>query len=206
MGKISKRITLALFVGFITGALWLVLIRLVTYRQDIVHFHANFALYIDGQRESFNNFTYYEEVAACGTDEKNNPKTRVHMHDNVNSVVHVHDDASTWGHFFANLGLNLSNTVVQTDAGVFRDGQDGKRLQFMLNGKEVGGIANQTIRSEDVLLINYGNEDQAEIRARYDDIPHDAGEYNSRHDPAACKGSEDLTFSQRLRKAIGVGN
>lgn len=206
MGKISKRIAAALFIGFLAGVLWLVLIRLATYRQDIVHYHANFALYINGQREAFDNFTYYEEVASCGTDENNNPKARVHMHDNVNSVVHVHDNASTWGHFFANLGLSLSNDTLHTETGVYADGLDGKRLQFILNGEEVGGIANQTIRSKDVLLINYGDEEQAAIQSRYDEVPSDAGEYNSRHDPASCKGSESLTFGQRLREAIGVGN
>ena len=205
--KINKRLALGVLAGFVLGTLWLVAIRFVTYKNDATHYHANFALYINGQRDEFKNFTFYEEVQSCGSDEKNNPKTRVHMHDNINHVVHVHEPGVTWGHFFANLGYALDNTVIKTDDGVFVDGASGSTLTFMLNGKPVAKIANEVIRSEDVLLINYGKDDSAgALKSRYEAIKKDAADYNKRNDPSSCSGAKELTTAERIKKAIGITN
>lgn len=203
--KTDKKMFLgALAAGFVLGVFWLAVIRFVTYKPEAVHYHANFALYIDGVREDFDSFTFYEEVASCDADELNNPKARVHMHDNVNYVAHIHDNGATWGHFFANLGYTLGNDLIKTDAGVFVDGQDDKNLRFVLNGNDVQSLANQTIGNEDVLLINYGDADAQELKTRYDAIIKDAAEYNERDDPSSCKGNKPLTFGERLKKAIGI--
>lgn len=201
----DKRILWSLLIGFVVGSLWLIAVRFVTYQSNNVHYHANFALYVDGQRQEFDNFTFYEEVQSCGSDEVNNPRTRVHMHDNINYVVHVHDNAATWGHFFANLGYTLGNNVIKTDEAVLADGENGNELTFILNGEEVEAVSNMTIRSEDVLLVNYGQDDPATLQLRYDEITKDAAEYNGRNDPSACTGSKPLTFTERLKQAIGIG-
>ena len=102
-------------VAFLLGALWLFAVRFVLLDRDAVHYHANFAVYVEGERLPFDNFTFYEEVQSCGGDDVNNPKIRVHMHDRISNVVHVHDNAATWGHFFANLGYANGDTVFKTD-------------------------------------------------------------------------------------------
>lgn len=206
MARIPKRLILALTAGFVAGVIWLIAVRFLTYKSDAVHYHANFAVFINGERETFDNFTFYEEVASCNADELGNPKTRVHMHDKVNYVVHVHDNAATWGHFFANLGYTFGNDVMKTDKDTFISGTDEKELRFILNGQETESIANQTIRSEDVLLVDYSEGTTQELMERYNGIQHDAGEYNLRDDPASCKGSQHLTFGERLKEAIGIGN
>lgn len=199
----NKKLTLAVTIGFLVGALWLVAIRFLTYKNDAVHYHANFALYINGQRDPFDSFTFYEEVQSCGSDEVNNPRTRTHLHDNINSVAHVHDAASTWGHLFANLSYTLGDDVLKTDDGVFVDGEEDNKLQFILNGKEVDGVANRTIRSEDALLINYGRDDQKTLDERYNQITKDANEYNKRNDPSSCTGTKPTSFGKRLKESIG---
>ncbi len=199
---VNNRVIIALLAGFIIGTLWLVAFRFFAWKSEAVHYHANFALYVNGQRDEFDNFTFYEEVQACGGDAINNPRTRVHMHDQKNYVVHVHDNAATWGAFFANLGYALGNNVLKTDDGIYVDGQGGK-LSFILNGEPVAGVANRTIENEDVLLINYGNEDDKTLKTRYDEIPTDAGEFNAKYDPSSCSGGEGLTFSERLKEAFG---
>lgn len=200
--NISKRIALALAVGFLIGVLGLVGLRFITFQDTRTHYHANFALYINGQRDAFNNFTFYEEVQSCSSDDVNNPRTRVHMHDKVNHVAHVHDPASTWGHLFANLSYTLGNDLLKTDKGIFTE-SDKNKLTFMLNGKEIQTIANEPIRSEDVLLINYGNDPQELLESRYDTITKDAADYNKRTDPSSCKGSKSITFMDRLKHALG---
>lgn len=198
---------LTFVIGFVAGAALLITMRFITYSPKIVHYHANFALFVNGEREDFDNFTFYEEVASCGSDDGNNPKTRVHMHENVNDVIHVHDAGSTWGHLFSNLGFFLGNNILQTDGGIYVDGSEGgKRLKFILNGQESRSIANQTIQSEDVLLINYGDESLEALQQRYEAIQRNAGEYNHKSDPASCKGSEKLSFVERLKKAVGIND
>lgn len=204
LDKFNKRIAVAVAVGFVLGMLWLVAARFISYTSANTHFHANFALYINGQRDEFKNFTFYEEVQSCGSDEKNDPKHRVHMHDNINHVVHVHEAGVMWGHFFANLGYTLGDKLVQTDQGLYINGQDGAKLTFVLNGKEVNNIANKPIKSEDVLLVSYGKDDQTTIQKRYDGITKDAAEFNKRNDPSSCTGTKPLTFGQRLKKAVSL--
>lgn len=200
----NKRLIIAAAAGFAAGIIWLIALRFILYSPNDVHHHANFALYVNGERDPFDSFTFYEEVQSCTDDELNNPLTRVHMHDQISNVVHVHDGAVTWGHFLANLGYGLTDTVLETDEGVFIDGEDDKQLKFILNGEPVNSIANQVIGSEDKLLIDYGEADQQTLYERYDSIEHTAGEYNQKPDPSSCSGGKNPGFVERLKHAIGI--
>jgi hypothetical protein len=200
--KFDKRITWAVLAGFVAGVLWLVAVRFITYQPDETHYHANFAVYVDGKRDEFKSFTFYEEIQSCGSNVADNPKHRVHMHDNVNHVVHVHEPGVMWGHFFANLGYTLGDTLIKNDNGVHISDQDGRQLSFVLNGEKTNSIANRLIRSEDVLLISYGNDDAETIQQRYDAIVKDAADYNKRRDPSSCSGTKELTFTERIKKSI----
>jgi hypothetical protein len=205
MGKrIARPLVLAALLGFVAGVLWLGAIRFVTYRSDAVHYHANFALYVNGKRDPFKSFTFYEEVNACASDELDNPKTRVHMHNQNGGLVHVHAHATTWGQFFDNLGYTLGDTVLKTDDGVYVTNVDGNKLTFTLNGKPVDTVANRLIQSEDKLLINYGQDSDATLRQRSDQIPRDAAKANTENDPSTCSGSHKLTLRERLWHAVGI--
>jgi hypothetical protein len=76
-------------------------------------------------------------------------------------------------------------------------------LTFILNGQPVPHIANRIIKSEDVLLINYGKDDNQTLQSRYAAIPKTAHHYNVTKDPAACQGGEELTPLNRLKQAVG---
>lgn len=191
-----------LLLGVLLGALTIVAVHFFTISDDSVHYHANFGLYINGERDEFKGFGFYEEVSSCGGNNLNNPKIRTHLHDNKNALVHVHDDAATWGHFFANLGYSLGDTVLETRKGVYVNGQDGNTLQFRLNGKPIDSVANKTIGDKDILLVTYGDEDEARIKQQESSIAKDAGKYDETADPAACSGSKPLTFSEKLQRSI----
>ena len=190
-------------VGFLFGFLVLFGIHFFTAASEDVHYHANFAFYVNGDQDEFDNFTFYEEIQACNPANGVRPESRAHMHEMVNHVVHVHDEGVTWGHFFANLGYTLGNDTVITNDGAFVDG-DGAELTFILNGQRTRSIANQLIGDQDRLLINYGDEGEDEISERFEQIPTDAAEYNEKDDPASCAGESELTLADRLRKAIGL--
>lgn len=178
----------------------LFLVRYFMVKDDSVHYHANFALYVNGQQEKFESPLFYEEIAACSAYGHADPKHRVHMHDKNSGLVHVHADGVTWGHFFANLGFVLSKNLIETDNGIFVD-DESRELTFYLNGKEVDSVANTAIQSEDVLLIDYGNSSDDAIKSEYSNISRDAPEANTAKDPASCSGNE-LTVKDRTIRAL----
>lgn len=200
---LNKRRLLQCVAFFLLGALTLITIRFITIEKKETHYHANFAVFIDGKRFDFNNFIFYEEVQSCGGAELNNPRTRVHMHDNVNHVVHVHDTAATWGHFFTNLGMVNGDTVFKTNTDTYVETKE-KPIRFILNDAEVDMTANRTIVSEDVLLVSIGTVADEMLQEQYAQISKDAGEYNYRNDPSSCSGGQPLTVGERLKQSIGV--
>ncbi len=203
-----QRLLAAIVLGFVAGIVWLLGMRFILQSNDSVHYHANFSVVIDGTPDEFKNFSFYEEVASCGGNDVNNPKLRVHLHDDGtlsrDNVVHVHDEAVTWGHLFANLGYTLGNDVIRTSQGVFVNGQDGKRLNFILNGEQVVAVANRVIGDQDILLVSYGKEDLPNLKTQYEQVPKDAGTYNNTADPAACSGEKPLTWRERLQRTLNL--
>ena len=200
--RFLKSKTLIFALGILVGLVAVVVFRYIAFKDTDVHYHANFALYINGERDPFKSFTFYEEVQACMTDNKVDPKTRVHMHDQNSGLIHVHASGVTWAQFFNNLGYGLTDTMIQTDKGAYMNGQDGKRLSFTLNGKPTGAIANRVIQSEDKLLINYGDDEPSVLEQRFKTVPNDAHEANLKHDPGACSGGHELTTWQRMKKSM----
>lgn len=196
----NKQIKQALVI-FLASFIWITAVRFVLYNPTTTHYHANFAIYINGEREMFDSFVFYEEVTQCGGDAED-PKRRTHMHDDIPDVVHVHDEEVTWGHFFANLGFTLGNRAISTRSETLVEGPDND-FSFILNGEEISQIANRIIGDEDRLLIDLGSSDKAVTQSRYDKVAKTAAAYNETADPSACSGSEvDTSFTERLKKAL----
>lgn len=199
----NKKKLITVGVAFLFGALWIIALRFITIRTDAVHYHANFGIFVNGQRVTLDSPLYYEEVQACGGDEVDNPKIRTHMHNQVNSIVHVHDSGVTWGHFFANIGMTDGDSVFRIDQKIYQNSKESP-ITFILNGQKVDTTANRVIKSEDVLLVSIGTIEERDLQAQYTALPKDAGEFNKKYDPAGCSGGKDFTFSERLKKAVGV--
>jgi hypothetical protein len=198
--RFKKRDLAFVFIGVVVAfGLRFVLVDAVT-----THYHANFAMYVNGVRDEFKSPTFYEEISSCSATNHDNPKTRVHMHGQEFDTVHVHDDGSTWGHFFANLSYTLGDKVLVTDNGVFVDGSDGKKLRFILNGNEISSVANLPIESEDKLLIDFSSDDQRTLQSRYSTISSTAHEHNEKPDPASCSGGAKETLKDRFTRTLGT--
>ena len=189
------------------GALVVLGIRVAAYSPEKgVHYHANFAVYINGQREAFRGLNYYEEEAAtaCGVAEtseaETTPMSRVHMHGNVNDVVHVEDGRVTWGNFFTVLGWNVGPTYIATRDAVYENGSQGK-MTYILNGKVVSNIANVNIDDQDKLLVDFGNQNAAQIDQEYAQIKNNALAADRSKDPAGCGGSHEdsASMTERMR-------
>lgn len=182
------------FIGtsaLILGAAIVLGVRFFTYKPDTTHYHANFALYINGQREQFKGPQYYEESTMCSEDTTMTPEGRAHMHDNVNDVVHVEDHADTWGQFFTNLGWNMGPDFIESPDGTMYQTSVNNQLHLTLNGQDytgLGGVQNTVIRDQDKLLVSFGDESSAILQQEYKAIPSTAHHYDVTQDPASCMG------------------
>lgn len=188
-------------IALLLGAAIVLGIRFATYKVAAVHYHANFALYINGNREEFKGIEYYSEVEMCTLNNTILPSERAHMHDNVNDVVHVEDHAATWGQFFTNLGWTLGpNFIASPDGTIYAEKGDTK-LHFILNGQDYTGISsiqNTVIKDTDKLLVSYGNEDSATLNQQFATVPATAKKYDVTKDPASCSGNHTTTTHDRL--------
>jgi hypothetical protein len=186
----------------VLGALVVLGVRFITYKPDSVHYHANFALYINGQREEFKGARYYTEIAECVLSNEMVPAERAHMHDNVNDVVHVEDHSVTWGQFFINVGWIMGPTAIIAPDGTIYTEKDTSKLHLVLNGldyTDFGGLQNVVIHDKDKLLVSYGNESNSVLQKQSSVIPSTAQKYDMSKDPASCGGHDNMGLSERLK-------
>ena len=195
-----------LWVGIAVGVLGLGFARFLWVPPpEATHFHANWAIFVDGERLDLSDQRYMEEVSSCYTVEGEvTPQSRVHMHESNHDVLHIHHLGATWGHLAGNLGIGLGEGYLILDDGTrIFDGEDG-RFTYIVNGRALTSVHNELIASEDRLLISYGSESLDELgQGRFGQVAATAGEYNMREDPATCSGSsEPLGVWDRLKLAF----
>ncbi|MDB5164570.1 MAG: hypothetical protein JWL89_196 [Candidatus Saccharibacteria bacterium] len=191
-----------LTVGLVLGALIVLGIRYATYKPDQVHYHANFAVYMDEKRFEFKGPQYYQEVAICSaTTGITIPQQRAHMHDDINSLIHVHDHAVTWGQFFENLGWIVGPDFIRTDDGTAYSADSVKKLHVVVNGQDytdLTPITNTVIKDRDRLLLSFGDITDTTLQQEFKSVPSTAEHYDNAKDPASCAGTEKVTPSVRL--------
>lgn len=199
------RAPLLLLAGAGLGVLALGAARFVAQPPpDVVHYHANWALVLDGERVDLTSARYMEDVAACRPGAALvAPEERVHMHDNDADAVHVHAPGVTWGHFLANLGYALNATHLVTDAGRVVADSAGHTLKFVLNGRPVDRLHDRLIGARDRALISYGPEPADEVvRTQFARVASTAARLDTLPDPATCSGEAPRTFGERARRAL----
>jgi hypothetical protein len=186
--------------GVLIGMLLILGIRFVSYQPPKeVHYHANFAVYVDDKQEQFSNPLLYEEISECSISTEKKPGERAHLHENIKDVVHVEDSAVTWGNFFQNINWNVSDKYLDT-SDVLLVNTDTKKVTYILNGEEVSNITNKVIGDKDRLLVSYGSSTKDEITKQFSTVASSAEKYNVTKDPASCSGghSED-SIKDRLK-------
>ncbi|HXR49473.1 MAG TPA: hypothetical protein VN778_00385 [Verrucomicrobiae bacterium] len=188
--------------GLALGVLVILAIRFFTYKPVQVHYHANFAVYLNGQRQEFKGPQYYQEVAICSsTNDITIPQQRAHMHDNINSVVHVHDHAVTWGQFFENLGWYVGPNFIETDSGTLYTENDQDKLHILINGQDytdLTPITNMLIKDKSRLLISFGDISDSTLQQEYKTVPSTAARFDATQDPSSCSGTEKVTVKDRF--------
>jgi hypothetical protein len=199
------RALLLTLLGVAIGVVALAAVRWAVAPPSVpTHYHANWAVFVNGQRVDLSGSQYMEEVTACvPVGQTILPTQRTHMHEGNQDIVHVHDDGVTWGHLMANLGFGLGEDFLILHGGD-RYVADGERtLKYIADGQVVLPAYNRVIRSTERLLISYGPETVEEVVAtQFPQVASTAAEYNTRPDPAGCAGAAEMTLGQKLRYAF----
>jgi hypothetical protein len=188
----NKRNTNLIIIGLLVSGLALVAWSLFRPAPQVsTHYHANFAIFIDGERLDFSSDGYMEDLANCADDYKIQfAEDRAHLHENDSDVIHIHDDGVTWGHYLANLGFGFGDDYLVNDDKKLYQAQAGKSIKFVLNGKKSANLFNQLVGNEDRLLISFGSEDlETVLKEQYTQVANSAHEHNEKDDPGSCSSN-----------------
>ncbi len=202
----SRKTGPVFLVGLLAGVLLLGGVRFLAAGADPhdVHYHANWALFLDGERVDFTGDRYMEDVQACTADEHRIPaRGRVHLHGNDMDVVHIHHAGVTWGHFLSNLGWGLGEDWLVTDEGEVIRPDDGKEFTFIVNGWAVNRLDDRIIDPGDRALIYWGEAGPDSVLERYfPEVATNAAEYDMLDDPGGCGGAAPESIGERVRRAF----
>ncbi len=190
--------------GVLIGVAGLLGLRFATYQKPHIHYHANFAVFINGQREEFTSPIYYTDGGCTGYGVMT-PVMRAHMHDRVNNVVHVEDTAVTWGQFFENMWWSLGPDFIQKSDGTMYKADVTNKLHVYSNGHDYtasDSLANMAIKDTDRVLISFGNDDKQALDKQYQSVGTTAAKYDTTADPATCSGSHQTTTKDKLNHLL----
>jgi hypothetical protein len=200
LGFAKTRLFIAL-IAMVFGAALILGVRFATYKIPAIHYHANFALYINNQREEFKAKENYSAIEVCTLNNTVLPSERAHMHSNVNDVVHVEDHAVTWGQFFTNLGWTIGPNFIATPTGTIYTNSGETKLHTIINNQDytdISGVQNIVINDRDKLLLSYGKVDSTTLKKQFDTVPSTANKYDVTKDPASCSGNRTTSIHDRL--------
>lgn len=115
-----------------------------------VHEHADFAVYLNGERFDFKPAKYQ-------SSDTNPLDPDAHLHDGNGDVTHKHRKGITLGYFFDTLGMKFDNQCFATDDGKQYCNTADKKLTMYVNGKENTQFGNYEFTDLDRILITYGD-------------------------------------------------
>ena len=123
---------------------------------DSVHWHADLAVYLRGQKLDFSQPKYMEGVEA------------VHLHDGNGNVVHKHRLNVTWYDFFSSLNIKFDAICMVMEEGTYcANTYYNERIRMYVNGNKSRIFQQEPIKDLDRVLIVYGNETDEEILQKY---------------------------------------
>ncbi len=180
-----------LFIKIFSILILIALTAWVTYiflpRPYQVHYHANFAVFIDGKVWDFGRDIYMEETSRCNITTDVKPQDRIHLHENKSDLVHVHMAGATWWDLFANLEWGMGSGYLVDDYGKIYLTGSGKSIFYFINGESVRNPQNLAVKSTDQLLVYSWTGSREDIVKNYmPRVAKTADEYNHKADPASC--------------------
>ena len=133
---------------------------------DPNHTHADFAIYIEGEKLDFSASNYMSGLSG----EHKHPY--LHLHDSIGHVLHAHKPGLMLGQFLQSLGFAMTSQCLTLDTGVMVCPDKGKHWQMFVNGEKLPFDSAYAFKDMDKILLTYGasaEEVKKELTAMTDD-------------------------------------
>lgn len=131
------------------------------------HSHADFKVYVNNAAIDFTQPQYQEHSGHSGNESEEigcgNESQLAHLDNGDGDVVHKHATGVTWGYFFTELFMNMTNDCLVLDNGASYCNSGSARWRFFANGKETGPLKDAEIHDLCRVLFTY-NATDAEIQ------------------------------------------
>lgn len=157
---------------------------------DPNHTHADFAVYISGERVDFAKDAYMSGSSTGSLTDADhlahNPY--YHLHDGNGDVIHRHKPGLVIGEFFGSIGFTMASDCFTVAGGkpVCNDG--AKTWKMYVNGTEHAFDPNYAFVDEDKILLTY-DADQSDVQRQLAALTDEACLYSKtcpwRGDPPA---------------------
>ncbi len=168
---------------------------------DPNHTHADFAVWIDGQKLDFSADTYMSNpvddpidgpmtykfiptaVAHDGVDDGHPDEVTLpgrkylHLHDGNGSVIHRHKPGLTLGDFFASIGFTMTTDCFTLDTKEQYCNTGKKHWRMFVNAKEVPMNPGYDFADNDKILLTYSAADSVP-QEQLDQLTDDACRYS----------------------------
>lgn len=132
--------------------------REYTQNPDPNHTHADFAVWIEGEKIDFSDEAYMSGIPKRegSSDEDTYHHKHLHLHDEIGSLLHRHKPGLTIGDFLSSLGFTMSTQCLTLDTHVMVCPESGKSWQMFVNGEQVNYDAAYAFEDVDQILLTYG--------------------------------------------------
>lgn len=197
--KKALKFNIIFFVLGIFFTFLLINIQVLLLPEPEFHEHANFVLFLDGDKFDFSDskymsvepciaqnkfelphFSIFNTAFAHGEngegDQEGDLRDYIHLHNGIADTIHVHKEGMRYHDFFESLNMNLDDGYFEDDEeNVFED-SEGKEFKYFVNNEEVGSITEMEIREGDRVLITFGdvNRSADTINSELVMVPNDA--------------------------------
>ena len=143
---------------FLSGCTWLTRFN-PPPNPDPNHTHADFAVWIEGERMDFSAAKYMSSQEPGGEDhEKHGHKhDYLHLHDGIGHVVHRHKPGLSVGEFFASLGFRMELTCVVLDTKKRVCNQGEKQWRMYVHRELQSFDPGYVFADTDKILLTYGS-------------------------------------------------
>ena len=125
---------------------------------DSDHSHANFLVFINGEKMNFALPQYMVKVR------------EVHIEDMNGVTIHKHTTGVTLGYFFKTLGFKFNEECFVTDEKEKFCTEEDKKLNFYVNGNKNSEYGDYDIVDGEKYLISYGSGSNESIQEQLDEL------------------------------------
>jgi hypothetical protein len=146
---------------------------------DPNHAHADFAVYISGERVDFAKAEYMSgsSTGSLTDDEHLSHNPYYHLHDNNGEVIHRHKPGLALGEFFGSIGFTMASDCFTVPGGKPVCNEGAKTWKMYVNGTERPFDPGFVFADEDRILLTY-NASQADVQRQLSALSDDACLYS----------------------------